>query len=561
MHSMSRRRAVVAAMVGVLAIVACGDSNDDAPAASGPDPFGATTLKRVTKSGTPTPSAEVWLDLVAEREDLGYVNVAIDLDAKGTFADYDTPAGVQSEWLVRNQVIRVAERRTILDVDLVDPGLAVDPPRRVRIVLSAEPIDESTPWTGEAPAGSAVLERSLPLVAEEAIVVEGSPGTLAGGGGRATAVDIALRPSGDPTVPPDGPKYEDLPLDQKKVKMPSVKQEDGINDCVGHSIGSGLAYLARRCPLKKPIAGFDVGIGAKESSILGLSHAVIDTYKKAGFFVDGKGGGVQSEKVLAGKQKFIADNSLEGDIETTRVPADPTDFSGAGVWNALRDALKKKTCAIEVGTQIFDKYGQQQLKYGHMMVITGIKTLGGKTTLDLLDSLKQETASNPDEPHRTKEQPVTFPANGAPTLANFKLGGEPFRATLAFVLVECCKNPLSCAPPHDGSYNVRETGRTDPAGHYEFIGNPFASPVSVASSGGTLAVNGNAPFVNVSGTIDDACTFHGTGSGTVAGRPNVSVKMDAEVTENGFSGTYVMGAGGELPQGQPLTLSFEATPL
>jgi hypothetical protein len=69
-------------------------------------------------------------------------------------------------------------------------------------------------------------------------------------------------------------------------------------------------------------------------------------------------------------------------------------------------------------------------------------------------------------------------------------------------------------------------------------------------------VSGNPPFVDVTGTVDDQCNFTATGVGTVAGYPNVSVAMEGGVSDSTLSGTYTMGAGGELPGGMPIIFHF-----
>ena len=46
--------------------------------------------------------------------------------------------------------------------------------------------------------------------------------------------------------------------------------------------------------------------------------------------------------------------------------------------------------------------------------------------------------------------------------------------------------------------------------------------------------------------------YTGSGTGTVAGFPNVTVVLELNIDQAGnVTGTYTMGAGGELPGGQP----------
>ncbi len=69
----------------------------------------------------------------------------------------------------------------------------------------------------------------------------------------------------------------------------------------------------------------------------------------------------------------------------------------------------------------------------------------------------------------------------------------------------------------------------------------------------TMNISGTGNFVDVSGTYDPSTgTYTGNGTGTVAGFPNVTVVMVLNIAKNGdVTGTYTMGAGGELPGGQP----------
>jgi hypothetical protein len=77
----------------------------------------------------------------------------------------------------------------------------------------------------------------------------------------------------------------------------------------------------------------------------------------------------------------------------------------------------------------------------------------------------------------------------------------------------------------------------------------------------TVKVTGpsGSNWVAVTGSVDtDSGKFSLTGSGTVAGYSNVSVKFEGTVTKDGtLNGTYTMGAGGELPQGIPIVYSVQ----
>lgn len=89
---------------------------------------------------------------------------------------------------------------------------------------------------------------------------------------------------------------------------------------------------------------------------------------------------------------------------------------------------------------------------------------------------------------------------------------------------------------------------SDPGGHSEFIG-PFPPEVQVGIVGNEIAVSGASPWVNVAGTIDAEGSFTSSGSGVVAGFPDVTVTFNGQATASGISGILTVGAGGELPGG------------
>jgi len=111
--------------------------------------------------------------------------------------------------------------------------------------------------------------------------------------------------------------------------------------------------------------------------------------------------------------------------------------------------------------------------------------------------------------------------------------------------------------PEGGTYSVdiavAEGG--DPAGHQEFVEQaaPMPGELEVIVEDGTITIRGDAPFVEVTGTIGDDGSFTATGSGTVAGRPNVTVAFEGTLTDGTLAGTYALGVGGELPQQQAIS--------
>jgi hypothetical protein len=120
------------------------------------------------------------------------------------------------------------------------------------------------------------------------------------------------------------------------------------------------------------------------------------------------------------------------------------------------------------------------------------------------------------------------------------------QATLrASVQVTCIAAPGSTST----TYNVTISVASDPHNHREFVQYDTVRTVVGIRTGATLTATGPSPWVTLTGTINTDGTFVLTGSGTVAGRPNVGVRWTGTAQGNSLSGRIVVGTGGELPDG------------
>lgn len=149
------------------------------------------------------------------------------------------------------------------------------------------------------------------------------------------------------------------------------------------------------------------------------------------------------------------------------------------------------------------------------------------------------------------------------------IGGGAAAAALGVALAaggDSESNPVTTPTPGGGT----GTPAFNPAGTYTVTTNPKGGNLAHASfielgSAGALAVtvagatiqfagSGLQNWVAVTGTFDAATgRFSATGRGTVAGYSNVSVRFEGTITTSGaINGDYTMGAGGELPGGQPI---------
>jgi hypothetical protein len=108
-----------------------------------------------------------------------------------------------------------------------------------------------------------------------------------------------------------------------------------------------------------------------------------------------------------------------------------------------------------------------------------------------------------------------------------------------------------------GKLQARSDDIFDPAKHFQYIKLPELFDVTVMA--GSVIFDGPDPWVDVRGEWSDDGSFEADGQGTVAGFPNVTVAFTGTLTEDGLLGFYTMGAGGELPTGQPIIYRIDGT--
>jgi hypothetical protein len=113
-----------------------------------------------------------------------------------------------------------------------------------------------------------------------------------------------------------------------------------------------------------------------------------------------------------------------------------------------------------------------------------------------------------------------------------------------------------------GAYRSQFVVSVDPAGHRGPIGLPPEIVINVTTN--PFQARANPPWVNADGAIVADGTFTANGTGVVAGRPGVQVRFNGKLTGCGntagiLTGSYVMGAGGELPTGQSITYAVNGS--
>jgi hypothetical protein len=102
-----------------------------------------------------------------------------------------------------------------------------------------------------------------------------------------------------------------------------------------------------------------------------------------------------------------------------------------------------------------------------------------------------------------------------------------------------------------GDFDIATEVESDDGGHAELIGE-FPPSVGLEIDGHDVFIGGEAPWVGVAGTIEDDGSFTCSGSGTVAGFPDVQVDFLGQASPDGLSGTLTVGADGALPGGTPV---------
>jgi hypothetical protein len=99
--------------------------------------------------------------------------------------------------------------------------------------------------------------------------------------------------------------------------------------------------------------------------------------------------------------------------------------------------------------------------------------------------------------------------------------------------------------------------KEDDAEHHPFI--QLLRSFEVWLYEGSINFEGDPPFVNVSGELNDDGSFYAEGRGTVAGFPDVAVTFEGQITNGTLTGDYTMGAEGGLPTGTPIVYGITGT--
>jgi hypothetical protein len=134
----------------------------------------------------------------------------------------------------------------------------------------------------------------------------------------------------------------------------------------------------------------------------------------------------------------------------------------------------------------------------------------------------------------------------------FASAGEALSAT----------QPVANAEKLRGPHQVASSVASDPGNLQRTIGTlptivdvQFSTPSPTTGRRG-FSIRGDSPFVAVGGLLEDDGSVIATGTGMVAGIPNVAVRFQGWFLPGGLTGDYTMGVNDTLP-GQPITYRIE----
>ena len=117
--------------------------------------------------------------------------------------------------------------------------------------------------------------------------------------------------------------------------------------------------------------------------------------------------------------------------------------------------------------------------------------------------------------------------------------------------------------PTSGNYPSAINLDSDPDGHDCCTNMPDNMTLQVEIEAENIAISGPPPFVAVSGGLTGN-SFFATGTGPVAGFPDIDVQFEGTISGGDLNGFYAMGTDGDLPpgggNGNPVTYQFKPKP-
>lgn len=507
-----------------------GSDNDVAAVGGGRILSAQVTMSRVNSGGNdpagvdPVKTGYVVVTFQQTLTTRKYINLVVDLNADGTFAAYAVGSGTQAEWVAQNIPASVnADEPHRFTFVLLDPAVDGRTGLKGRAIITDQPIGST--WDGVVP-GTAVesVDFTIATVGQETLSYFYAPNY---GGGPFP--DLAPASGPESSLQAIMPQAAQANFSSFHTGVPDIRQ--GPMECGPTSTADNLIWLTRRYGYADRLPYGERDLIERLKTRFGWTLA---------------NGISMGETFVTGKNEFCRDHNLP--IETHRI----------GNWND-RDMISKIAVELDKGQAIemlmgFYYWDRTERKWkrwgGHIVSVVGAALTNGTFSLDLHDP---DTASTLDSYEVSGSQ-----FTDALTLPNYT---DRFRTVLQ---VAYAQSPTEVTPTEAQALGDLFTIGTTTSiegntGHLPYTGNPInGNQLHFVAANGTLNVTASAPFVPVSGPVTASGTFTASGTGTVAGYPDVTVTMTGSVSGGQVSGAYTMGAGGELPGGQPIIFNYTA---
>jgi hypothetical protein len=110
-------------------------------------------------------------------------------------------------------------------------------------------------------------------------------------------------------------------------------------------------------------------------------------------------------------------------------------------------------------------------------------------------------------------------------------------------------------------YDVEFTVASDPGNLEQLIEDQDDLPrnLTVFIDAGSITLNGDSPFIIVTGAIDANGAVTATGTGLIRPYRNVEATFQGTIANFQLTGTYAIGSNGALPGGQAITYNVTGT--
>lgn len=418
-------------------------------------------LRRVVFGGEKSENAYLSLSYTADSQKYLFVNVVVDLNKDGKFADYQINGNTQKEWVVQNVSTRVfAGEGVNYDFQLTDLGVDSQKNFPVQMILTKKSIKA---WQGNKLRGSAHQTTNVTSIETDDIRSRFSPSPEIGGktgfwGDLSTPVfaqdqtSISSPPingedlqkeleeqtknailkrlnplNGSPAPTPTEPTVATLgkEFDVFNSDIPDITQ--GKSECAPTSIANSMLWLAKKKNFsdKMPKTQAELINELKGDLKWGIDHGVYD------------------EDLITGKKAFAARHNIP--IEVHRVAA--KDYDTNIVAKIAQELQKGQD--VEIGIEYWKKQadGKWKVVGGHWVTAVGARgTRDGNQTIDIHDPASPGPSSL--DSYKVDDTKII----------NYRYRGD----AIAFIQYAVAESPVTppTTPPSDSSTPTEPTTKT-----------------------------------------------------------------------------------------------------